>query len=66
MSKNYSNEAFMVTKKSSDHEEAGTKLAALLEAANIANGKTVVIRSPSRDIDKIVFFMLHEFRGITI
>ena len=56
----------MVTKKSSDHVEAGTKLVALLEAANIANGKTVVIRSPSRDIDKIVFFTLHEFDGMTI
>ena len=56
----------MVTKKSSDHEEASTKLVALLEAANIANGKTVMIRSPSGDIDKIVFFMLHEFDGITI
>ena len=56
----------MVTKKSSDHEEAGTKLVALLEAANIANGKTVMIRSPSRDIDKIVFFTLHEFDGMII
>ena len=54
----------MVTKKSSDHEEA--ELVALLEAANIANGKTVMIRSPSRDIDKIVFFTLHEFDGMTI
>ena len=45
----------MVTKKSSDHEEVGTKLLALVEAANIANGKTVMIRSPSGDIDKSCF-----------
>ena len=56
----------MVTKKSSDHEEVGTKLVALVEAANIANSKTVMIRSPSGGIDIIVFFTLHEFDGITI
>ena len=52
--------------KSSANEEAGTKLVALVEAANIANGKTVMIRSPSGGIDIIVFFTLHEFGGITI
>ena len=52
--------------KSSANEEAGTKLVALVEAANIANGKTVMIRSPSGGIDIIVFFTLHEFDGITI
>ena len=59
-------EAFIVTEKSSDHEEADTKLVALVKAANIANGKTVMIRSPSGDIDIIVLFILHEFDGITI
>ena len=52
--------------KSSANEEAGTKLVALVEAANIANSKTVMIRSPSGGIDIIVFFTLHEFDGITI
>ena len=41
-------------------------MVALVEAANIANGKTVMIRSPSRDIDIVVLFILHEFDGITI
>ena len=54
----------MVTEKSSDHEEASPKLIALVEAANIANGKTVMMRSPSGGIDIIVFFTLHEFDGI--
>ena len=40
---------FVVTEKSSDHEEANTKLV-LVGAANIENGKTV-IRSPFGDID---------------
>ena len=56
----------MVTEKSSDHEEGRPKLTALVEAANIANGKTVMMRSPSGGIDIIVFFTLHEFDGITI
>ena len=42
-----------------DNEEAYTKLVALVEPANIANGKTVMIRSPSGDIDIIVLFILH-------
>ena len=47
-------EAFVVIEKSSDHEEADIKLVALVEAATIANGKMVMIRSPSRDIDNYV------------
>ena len=43
--------AFVVTEKSSDHEEADTKLVAFVGAANIENDKTVMIRSPSGDID---------------
>ena len=39
--------AFVVTEKSSDHKEADTKLVPLAGAANIENGKTVMIRSPS-------------------
>ena len=58
--------AFMVTEKSSDHEEADTKFAALVGAANIENGKTVMIRSTSGDIDIIMLFIHHEFDGITI
>ena len=58
--------AFIVSEKSSDHEEADTKLVALVGAANIENCKTVMIRSPSGDIDIIVLFTHHEFDGITI
>ena len=36
--------AFIVTEKSSDHEEADTKLVALGGAANIENGKAVMVR----------------------
>ena len=38
-------EAFIVTEKLIDHEEANAKLVALVKAANIANGKMVMIRS---------------------
>ena len=41
-------------------------MVAVVEAANIENGKMVMIRSPSRDIDVIILFILHEFDGITI
>ena len=41
-------------------------MVALVEATNIANDKTVMIRSPSGGIDIIVFFTLDEFDGITI
>ena len=44
----------------------GTKLVSLVEAANIANCKLVMVRSPSRGIDIIMFFTLHEFDKITI
>ena len=58
--------AVVVTEKSSDHEEADTKLVPLIGAANIENGKAVMIRSPSGDIDIIMLFIHHEFDGITI
>ena len=49
----------------SDHEETNAKFVALVKAANIANGKTVMIRSSSGDIDTLVLFILHEFDRIT-
>ena len=49
----------------SGHEEANTKLVSLVGAADIENGKTVMIRSPSVDID-IITLLIHEFDGITI
>ena len=50
----------------SGHEEANTKLVSLVGAADIENGKTVMIRSPSADIDMIALLIHHEFDGITI
>ena len=55
--------AFIVTEKPIDHEEADTKLVALVEVANIANGKTVMIGSSFEDIDIIVLLILLEFKG---
>ena len=59
-------EAFIVTKSQSDHEEVDIRLVALVEIANIANGKMGMIKSHSRDIDKIVLIVLPEFDRITI
>ena len=41
-------------------------MVALVGPANIENDKTVMIRSPSGDIDITVLFIHHEFDGITI
>ena len=41
-------------------------MVALVEIANIANGKIRMIKLPSIDIDKIVLVMLPEFDRITI
>ena len=38
----------------------------LVEAANVANGKTLMIRSLSGDIDIIMLIILHKFDEITI
>ena len=57
---------FIVTDKSSHQEEADTKLVPLVGAANIENGKAVMIRLLSEDIDIIVLFIHHEFDEITI
>ena len=58
--------AFVVTEKSSDHEDADTKFAVLVGAVNIENSKAVMITSPFGDIDIIMLFIYHEFDGITI
>ena len=50
----------------SDYKETDTKLVLLAGAANIENGKTLMIRSPSGDIDIIMLFIDHEFDEITI
>ena len=45
----------------SDHEEADTKLVVLAHVANVPPGDTLMIRSPSGDIDILVLFMAHDF-----
>ena len=48
----------------SDHEEADTKLVALVNSYDLpANENCVVVRSPSGDIDILVLFLLHQFGG---
>jgi len=46
----------------SDHEEADTKLVALVNAFN-SSGNTVLVRSPSGDIDILMLFLLHQFEN---
>ena len=41
-------------------------MVALVEAANVANGKTLMIRSLSGDIDIIMLIILHKFDETTI
>ena len=48
----------------SDHEEADKNLAALVHAVNFHFGGAVMIRSPSRDIDILAFFIAHGFQGV--
>eukprot|EP00112_Aurelia_sp_Birch-Aquarium-sp1_P017476 Seg4056.1 transcript_id=Seg4056.1/GoldUCD/mRNA.D3Y31 product="hypothetical protein" protein_id=Seg4056.1/GoldUCD/D3Y31 len=45
----------------SNHEEADTKLVALVCAASISQGDSVMIRSPSGDIDILTLFVTHNF-----
>ena len=43
----------------SDHEEADTKLVALMKGYECGNNEKLFVRSPSGDVDIIVLFMLH-------
>eukprot|EP00794_Sanderia_malayensis_P020967 gene20967-biopygen15473 len=60
------NEVVMIESLESNHEEADTKLIALVKAANVPVGDSVMIRSPSGDIDVLVLFLGHDFAGIQI
>ena len=59
-------EASIVPEKASDHEEADTKLVALVESSNIASNYSVMVRSPSGDTDILVLFLLHQFDGLRV
>ena len=51
-------ENHLINNLSSDHEEADTKLVALVKAS-IPTSHSVMIRSPSGDVDILVLFLLH-------
>eukprot|EP00794_Sanderia_malayensis_P014878 gene14878-biopygen12404 len=50
----------------SDHEEADTKLVALVKAVNLSPDDAVMARSPSGDVDILALFLSHEFDGTRI
>ena len=50
----------------SNHEEADTKLIALVKAANLARGDSVMVRSSSGDIDVLALFVAHDFAGVKV
>ena len=56
----------IIPDKSSNHEEADIKLAALIGNASIKQGNTVMVRSSSGDIDILVLFLLHQFVNVTV
>ena len=50
----------------SDHEEADTKLVALVRSSTLQPGNTAMIRSPSGDTDIVALFLGHEFPDVQI
>ena len=46
----------------SDHEEADTKLVALVCAANVPSEESIIVRSPSGNIDILTLFVEHDIR----
>ena len=53
------NETSLSNELASDHEEADTKLIALVLAADVTPGDAVMVRSPSGDIDILILFLAH-------
>ena len=50
----------------SNHEEADTKLIALVHAANVTTGDCVMVRSPSGGVDILALFVAHDFAGVQV
>ena len=50
----------------SDPEEADTKLVALVCAANVPSEESIMVRSPSGDIDILTLFVAHDFRDTKV
>ena len=59
-------QAILVPSLSCNHEEADTKLVALVCAANVRQRDSVMVRSPSADIDILTLFVSQNFGDITI
>ena len=59
-------QAILVPSLSCNHEEDDTKLVALVCAANVRQGDSVMVRSPSADIDILTLFVSHNFGDIII
>ena len=57
------NNSCIIAELASDHEEADTKLVALVKASQLSYDDTVLIRSPSGDIDVLVLFLMHSAEG---
>ena len=58
-------QTYLIPELVSDHESADTKLVALVHAAQISPGQSVMIRSPSGDVDILVLFLIHSARLIS-
>ena len=57
----------IIPELASDHEEADTKLVALVNhSAHIAPNQNVVVRSPSGDIGILVLFLMHSLENIRV
>ena len=59
-------EVVVIESLESNNEEADTKLIALLKAANVSVGDSMMIKSPSGDIYVLVLFLGHDFADIQI
>lgn len=60
------NEVRVLHSLESNHEEARTKLIALVRAAGVPSGDYVMVRSPSGDIDVLVLSIAHQFNDIHV
>ena len=59
-------EVCLILEQASDHEEANTKLVALVHNADILPCQSVMVLSPSGDVDILVLFLLHQRDNIKV
>lgn len=59
-------EMSIIPDKSSNHEKADIKLVVLTGNTFIRQVHTVTVRSPSKDINILVLFLLHKFENIAV